>query len=110
MNQNSVTNTSAVRPSRATFMRRRIVVLVSILLAVFGAATILTGQAQANDGISAKTEFAYVTVHAGDNLWALAEKYAGNTDQRDWVAELVSLNALESNTLQPGQRLALPNH
>ena len=91
-------------------MRRRIVVLGSILLAVFSAATMLTGQAQATDSSAAKTEFAYVTVHAGDNLWALAEKYAGNTDQRDWVASLVSLNALESNTLQPGQRLALPNH
>ncbi len=109
MNQRSVSQAVAVRPSRATFIRRRIMVSGSIVLAVLGAATMLTGQAKATDGVSPQTEFAYVTVHSGDNLWVLAEKYAGETDQRDWVAALVSLNALESNTLQPGQRLALPN-
>ena len=91
-------------------MRRRLVVTGTLLLAVFTAATMLTGQAKATDANTPKTAFTYVTVHTGDDLWALADRYAGNADHRDWVANLVSLNALQSDTLQPGQRLALPNH
>ena len=110
MNQIKVQTAVAQRPSRATFVRRRILVLAAIVLAVFGAATMLTGQAQATVQIGSASEFTYVAVHNGDDLWSLADRYAGDQDRRDWVAKLVSLNALESNTLQPGQRLALPNH
>jgi hypothetical protein len=38
----------------------------------------------------------------------VAEKYASNVDTREWIAELVTLNALQDNQLQPGQRIALP--
>lgn len=49
----------------------------------------------------------YVTVSAGDSLWSLAEQYAQG-DPRDWIAEVVIVNGLQSSTLTPGQQIALP--
>lgn len=98
-----------VKPSKATFVRRRIMVLASFLLAIAATVSFFTPQAEADSSrTSVSTAFTYVNVRAGQDLWALAEQYAGEVDHRDWVAKLINLNALESNTLQPGQRLALP--
>ena len=97
-------------PTKATYIRRRIMVALVLAFAIFGAISLATGQAQAIGAGPSSTEasFTYVTIHAGDTLWSLADSYAGNADPRDWIAELVTLNALESNNLQPGQKLALP--
>jgi len=97
-------------PTKATYIRRRLMVLFVLAFAVFAAVSLATGQAQAvsaGQG-STQTSFTYVTVHSGDTLWSLADTYAGEQDPRDWIAGLVTLNALESNNLQPGQKLALP--
>ena len=53
-------------------------------------------------------ELLYVTVQSGDSLWSLADSYAPNEDPRDWIAEVVLLNALETAELTPGQQIALP--
>lgn len=53
-------------------------------------------------------ELEFVTVQSGDSLWSLADTYAPNDDPRDWIAEVVVLNALESVDLTPGQQIALP--
>mgnify|MGYP002654886518 CR=1 FL=1 len=53
-------------------------------------------------------ELEYVTVQSGDSLWSLADVYAPNQDPRDWIAEVVLLNALSSVDLTPGQQIALP--
>jgi LysM repeat protein len=101
-----------VTPTKATYIRRRIMVALVFAFAIFGAVSLATGQAQAvgagTGQSTAETSFTYVTIHAGDTLWSLADTYAGDTDPRDWIAGLVTLNALESNNLQPGQKLALP--
>ena len=52
-------------------------------------------------------ELVYVTVGQGDSLWAMAERHADG-DPRDWIAEVVVLNALTSIELTPGQQIALP--
>lgn len=53
-------------------------------------------------------ELEYVTVQAGDSLWSLADTHAPDADPRDWIAEVVLLNALSSVDLKPGQQIALP--
>lgn len=58
---------------------------------------------------SSKSELNYVTVHAGETLWGLAETHVKDGDPRDWISAVVDLNNLTTNDLQPGQRLALPN-
>ena len=55
----------------------------------------------------APTELVYVTVGQGESLWGLAETHATG-DPRDWIAEVVILNALDSSDLVPGQQIALP--
>lgn len=65
------------------------------------------GAAQAGAMPSA-VEFEYVTVAAGESLWELASWLAPSADPREVVAEIVSLNQLQTSTVQPGQRLAIP--
>lgn len=59
-------------------------------------------------GNGAPAELSYATVQSGDSLWTMADEYAQGMDPRDWIAEVVSLNALESVDLVPGQQIALP--
>jgi hypothetical protein len=53
-------------------------------------------------------QFDYVTVQSGQSLWELAESIGPTADPRDVIADIVSLNRLQSEDVQPGQRLALP--
>ena len=53
-------------------------------------------------------ELSFVTVQSGDSLWNMAGDYAKGMDPRDWIAEVVMLNNLESVDLVPGQQIALP--
>ncbi|MFM1951192.1 MAG: hypothetical protein RL418_879 [Actinomycetota bacterium] len=59
-------------------------------------------------GDSSPAERSYVTVQSGDSLWSLADEYAAGMDPRDWIAEVVLANALQSSELTPGQQIALP--
>ena len=44
----------------------------------------------------------------GDTLWSIATAIAPNADTQSVIAEIVSLNQLETATVQPGQRLSIP--
>lgn len=50
----------------------------------------------------------FITVEAGDSLWSLASELAPKDDPRDWIADVVAINALDSIDLEPGQQIALP--
>lgn len=79
-----------------------------LVIAIIMAVGFFSGNAQAS-ATGSKAHFEYVTVHAGQSLWDLADRYAGSeVNQREWIASLVELNNLTSNDLQPGQRIALP--
>jgi hypothetical protein len=59
-------------------------------------------------GDAGPVQLEYVTIQQGDSLWDLASLHAPESDPRDWIAEVVMLNALESIDLEPGQQIALP--
>jgi hypothetical protein len=59
-------------------------------------------------GDSGPVQLDYITVQQGDSLWDLAGEHALGTDPRDWIAEVVLLNALSTIELTPGQQIALP--
>jgi LysM repeat protein len=81
----------------------------ALVIAIIMAIGFFSGNAHAS-ATESKASFEYVTVNAGQSLWDLADRYAGqNVNQREWIASLVELNNLTSNELQPGQRIALPN-
>ena len=49
-----------------------------------------------------------VTVQSGQSLWSLAEDIAPGVDPRDVISDILSVNQLESGSVQAGQRLMLP--
>ncbi len=102
-----------VQPSnpRLRLTRRGRAVLTSLvagpLVALVLSVTLNGGMAVATSDLSSGA-FEYVTVQAGQSLWALAESVAPSADPRDVVAEIVSLNQLENSELHPGDRIAIP--
>jgi hypothetical protein len=52
--------------------------------------------------------YEYVTVEAGESLWAVATEIAPSADPRDVVSDILAFNGMSSAELQPGQRLAVP--
>lgn len=96
--------------SNRQLSRRGKQVRTAILLAlvITGANAFISNAQAANH--SANVTYQYVTVHSGETLWQLAEKYAPNTDPRDFIADVVSLNQLKTSVVNPGQRIALPQH
>ena len=102
--------TPAVTVSKATYRRRRMVVALFLATSVMLGASLFSGMSAQATNETSVAQFDYVTVTAGTTLWGLAQTYAGDQEPREWIAELVNLNALEDATLQPGQQLALPKN
>ena len=96
--------------SQATYRRRRMIVALFLATAVTLGASLFSGLSAQATNESTTSKFEYVTVTAGTTLWGLAQAHAGDQEPREWIAELVNLNALEDATLQPGQQLALPTN
>ena len=86
------------------FVRQATVLAVAVVAAI----SFFSGQAATAGSDAVKTDFTYVTIHAGESLWQLAGKIAPNEDPRDWITKVVNLNALTSAEVAPGQRIALP--
>lgn len=91
-----------------------------VVFTTLGAAPLVIGSLALalNGGVAAAAEdagharasaaFDYVTIEAGQSLWQLAETVAPREDPREVIADIVNLNQLASEAVQPGQRLALP--
>lgn len=79
-------------------------VAIIALAASFSVAS-LTGSFATNES---GAELQYITVNSGETLWQLAIQHAPSQDPRDWIAEVVAVNALTTVDLEPGQRIALP--
>ena len=52
--------------------------------------------------------YEYVTVEAGQSLWALATRIAPSADPREVVEDILAFNGMSSAEIFPGQQLALP--
>ncbi|MFO7689642.1 MAG: LysM peptidoglycan-binding domain-containing protein [Cryobacterium sp.] len=50
----------------------------------------------------------FVTIRPGQSLWGVAQAVAPHDDPRDVIADIVALNCMTVDAVQPGQRLALP--
>ena len=101
----------AARPEPMRLTRRgriffgTVLALIALAVAYFLGA----GASQAGaDSTVSTASFEQVTVMPGDTLWSIAVDIAPNTDTQQVIAEIVSLNRLETATVQPGQRLSIP--
>jgi len=54
------------------------------------------------------TGWTAVTVSPGDTLWSFAQSADPGADPRPIIAEIRAVNGLDTSTLQPGMRLAVP--
>ncbi|MET0716283.1 MAG: LysM peptidoglycan-binding domain-containing protein [Mycetocola sp.] len=57
---------------------------------------------------SSSVVFEYATIESGQSLWQLASSIAPEADPRDVIADIMRLNQLDSSTVSPGQRIAVP--
>ena len=102
---------SATRPAPMRLTRRgRIIVGTLIALPiVVGAYFMGVGAPSAGaDSVATSNSFEYVTVMPGDTLWAIAGNLADGGDTQAVISAIVELNQLDSMTVQPGQKLAIP--
>jgi len=97
--------------TRLRLTRRGRVVLTALaalpLLVVVALVALNGGQASAGNA-SGHVDFQTVTIQPGETLWQLAEQTAPNADPRDFVQDVVSLNALDGSGLQAGEQIAIP--
>lgn len=64
---------------------------------------------QNNVALGDNTEYQSIVVNEGDTLWVIASSNAPkNTDTRNYLGKILSLNNLSSSIIYPGQELLLP--
>jgi len=102
---------AARTPVRLT-RRGRLVVAAAALLVAAAVSVVLAGAAQAlgHSGAPARpgAGITKVEVRPGQNLWTLAEAYDPNADPRQVIQEILQLNSMSTDQLQPGQVLWMP--
>lgn len=109
----SATARTAAPATRLRLTRRGRRVLAAMaatpIAIALGLAIVSGGSALASreDGAPAGT-FDTVTVLPGESLWAIAEEVAPNSDPRDVVDAIISLNQLSSSAVMAGERLSIP--
>lgn len=104
---------SAARTPVRLTRRGRLVVTAAAVLIVGAVAMALAGAAQAtgHSGATAAPGGEGVTkvlVRPGQNLWSLAERYAPDADTRLVIQEILRLNSMSTDQVQPGQVLWVP--
>ncbi|MFJ4294491.1 hypothetical protein [Curtobacterium sp. NPDC089689] len=102
----------AVR-TRLRLTRRGRIVFTTLaalpILLIVALAVLNGGRASAGDASgSGSAHFDTVTIQPGETLWQLAEETAPNADPRDFVQDVVTLNALDGAGLQAGEKIAIP--
>jgi len=103
---------AARTPVRLTRRGRLVVTAAAVLVAGAVSMTLAgvaqaTGQSAATAG-HARDGVTKVLVRPGQNLWSLAERYAPDADTRLVVQEILQLNSMSTDQVQPGQVLWVP--
>lgn len=97
-----------VRLRLTTRGRRLLAVIATLPLIVVALAFALNGgvATASTEGSTAVVET--VTVESGQSLWQLADAIAPTADPRDFIADVLSFNRLNSSAIQAGQQLSIP--
>jgi LysM repeat protein len=101
-------STPARRSHLRMTKRGRAVLLSLVAIPVVAAALAFGINAGGATATSSSTPLAKVTVVGGETLWGLAKQIAPNADPRDVIADIVSVNRLDSADIYPGEQLAIP--
>jgi len=98
-------------PVRLT-RRGRVVVTAAVALAIGALSMALAGAAEATSHSGTPAipgrGVTKVEIRAGESLWSVAEAYDPNADTRLVIAQILQMNSLNSDQVQPGQMLWVP--
>jgi hypothetical protein len=99
----------AARRSRLRMTARgRVVLLVLVAIPVIAIALAFGLGAGGATATSSSTPLSTVIVQPGQTLWQLATKVAPQSDPRDVINDIMSVNRLATATIQPGEKLEIP--
>jgi len=86
--------------------KRKLTLMPAVALAALSALVAIPALSQSRLYAAAPVHIATVTVHQGDDLWTIADRFtpAGGNVQ-ETVDEIVEANHLADATVVPGQRL-----
>lgn len=103
---------TSIQAPKYRLSRRGRQLRTALLIALLATAssTVLQFQPAKATSSSSHAEFKYVSVRAGETLWQIAERYAPQSDPREFIQAVVSLNQLPSASVDAGQRIALPSN
>jgi len=89
--------------------RKRFTLMPAIALAALGLMVALPTLSSMRLYAATTQRYVSVTVHPGDTLWSIATAHAGPaTDVQEVVDRITDSNHLTGGTLQPGERLRIP--
>ena len=98
-----------VRSSHLRMTRRgRAVLLTFVATPVVIAALAFGINAGGAVGTSSSNPLVKITVVGGETLWGVAKQIAPTSDPRDVIADIISVNRLNSADIYPGEQLAIP--
>ena len=103
-----VVSTPVRRSHLRMTQRGRAVLLTLVATPVVLAALAFGISAGGATATSSSTPLAQVTVVGGETLWGVAKQVAPNADPRDVVADIISVNRLNSADIYPGEQLSIP--
>ena len=96
------------RPEVRLTRRGRVVVLLAALILAFAVGVMVAAGSVATGEAGTPEPTKVITVGAGDTLWAIASDLADDGDVRSMMSKIESLNAMETGTIDAGQRLVVP--
>jgi LysM repeat protein len=89
--------------------RRKFTLMPAIALAGLGLMVALPTLSSVRLYAATAQHYASVTVHPGDTLWSIAAAHTRpNADVQELVDRITDANHLAGGTIQPGQRLRIP--
>ncbi len=89
--------------------RKRMSLMPAVSLAALSALIAVPALSQARLYAAAPAHYAKLTVHRGENLWTIAERYTANgANVQDTIDDIMALNKLRSAAIVPGQALTVP--
>ena len=89
--------------------RKRFTLMPAIALAALSLMVALPTLSSMRLYAAGAERYSTVTVHPGDTLWSIASAHAGSTDIQEIIDRITAVNHLRGSTLQPGERLKVPD-
>jgi nucleoid-associated protein YgaU len=84
-----------------------VLLVAAVSVALAGAAQAL-GHSGTQARPGTRAAITRVEVQPGQSLWTLAEAYDPNADTRQVIQEILQLNSVRNDQVQPGQILWMP--